>query len=56
MCGNVQERVFINITDTKHSLIVKHREHFAWGDIISVALAQHWNEKRHLCIVKKSLE
>lgn len=39
MCGNVQERVFINITDTKHGLILKHREHFALGDIINVAFS-----------------
>ena len=39
MCGNVQERVFINTVDTKHSLIQKHKEHFAPADIINIALS-----------------
>lgn len=39
MCGNVQERVFINTVDTKHSFIRKHKEHFALADIINTALS-----------------
>lgn len=39
MCGNVQERVFINTVDTKHILIQKHKEHFALAGIINIALS-----------------
>lgn len=36
MCRN---RVFINTVDTKHSFIQKHKEHFAFADIINIALS-----------------
>lgn len=37
MCDNGQERVFIKTVDSKHSLIRKHKEHFALADIINTA-------------------
>lgn len=46
MCGNAQGRVFINTVDTKHSLIQKHKEHFALADIINSALSSTKTEMK----------
>ena len=50
MCGNVLGRVFINNDDNKHSLLQKHKEHFALADI-----NKHddgWNLKQQPCIIQ----
>lgn len=43
ICRN---RVFINTVDTKRSFIQKHKEHFAFADIINIALSSTKTEMK----------